>query len=76
MLLIQSDDPSVFLDGVRALLVTHCFLHSEPGRELGATLSGVSSLLAEETLDMSDVPSFALSFLFVLPFSLPLCPSL
>ena len=35
MLVIQGEDPSVFLDGVRALLVTHCFLLSDPGRELG-----------------------------------------
>ena len=33
MLVIQGGDPSVFLDGVRALLVTHRFLLSEPGRE-------------------------------------------
>ena len=30
------------------LLVTHCFLLSEPSRELGAILAGVAFLLAEE----------------------------
>ena len=55
MLVIQGEDPSVFLDGVRALLVTHCFLLSEPGGELGAILSGVAFLLAEETLHIRRV---------------------
>ena len=50
MLLIQGEDPSVLLNGICTLLVTHCFLLSEPGRELRAILSGVAFLLAEETL--------------------------
>ena len=73
MLVVQREDPSVFLDGVSTLLVTHCILLSGPGRELRAIVSGVAFLLAEETLqlDVSDVPSFGLSLLFALPFSLP-----
>ena len=75
MFLIQSEDPSVFLDGVCTLLVTHCFLLSEPGRELGAILSSVAPFSLQKkhfTFDVSDVPSFGLSLLFPLLFSLPL----
>ena len=74
MLLIQSEDPSFFLDGVSTLLVTHCFLLSEPGRELRAILSGVAFFLAEETLHIRRVCcSFlrlvlALSFAFLFAF--------
>ena len=74
MLMIQGEDPSVFLNGVCTLLVTHCFLLSEPGRELRAILSGVAFFLQKKhfTFDMSVVPSFGLSLLFPLLFSLPL----
>ena len=70
MLLIQSEDPSVFLDGV--MLVTHCFLLKRPSRELRAVLSRVALFLAEETLHVRRVCcSFlvhALSFAFLFAF--------
>ena len=50
MLMIRGKDPPVFLDGIRALLVTHCLFLSEPSRELGAIFSGMAFLLAQEAL--------------------------
>ena len=82
MLLIQSEDPCALLDGVCTLFVTHCFLLSEPGRELRAILSGVAFFLAEETLHIRRICCsffrlvFALSFaflfasIFALPFTI------
>ena len=48
MLVVQGNDPSVFLDGIRS--ARDCPLLREPGRELGAIHSGVAILFAEETL--------------------------
>ena len=75
MLVIHGENPSVFQNGVGTLLVTHCLLLSELGRELRAILSGVAFLSAEEKhfiLDVSDVPSFGLSLHPALLLSLPL----
>ena len=46
----QGKDPSVFLDGIRSLLVTIVFFSASQAENLGAILSGVAFLPAEETL--------------------------
>ena len=75
MLMIQGEVPSVFLNGVCTLLVTHCLLLSKPGRELGAILSGAAFLLAEKTLHIRRnflrlVLALSFAFLFALFFAL------
>ena len=59
---IQSENPSVFLDGVRALLVTHCFSHRGRPRTWG-NLFGC---------DQRNTSCSTCPLLFALPFSLPL----
>ena len=54
MLMIQGKVPSVLLDGIRALLVTHCLFLSEPIREFGQSFRAWP-LLAEETLHIRRV---------------------
>ena len=77
--LFQGEDPSGFLDGIRARLVSHCLFLSEPIRELGETiLSGMASLRTEEAFHAQLVWRsffrlvFALcsAFLFALFFAL------
>ena len=69
MLLILGEDPSVFLNGVCTLLVTHCLLLSEPGRELRTILSGVALFLEEETLHIRRVSCSFLRLVLALSFA-------
>ena len=74
MLVIQGKDPSAFLDGVRALLVTHCFLLSDPGRELWRNPFGRGLSPCRRNTSCSTCLMFlpfGLSLLSDLPFSLP-----
>ena len=79
MLVIQGEDPSVFVNGVCTLLVTNCFLLSEPGRELGQSFGRGLSPCRRKTSHstcLMFLPSPCPCSFLCLSLCLCLCPSL